>query len=266
MLCIIRSVMSIARSAKRFLGTIYEWSYIQKFLRNICFSGNGCWYGIQNRRLSVIRWEWFASSHATVIPMHLLREVWSLPNSCSRSVRRPGYAIRRNRRINEKSLVYLCRSADIRCGGMFSKSIRFPISIFLNLSNRQHSSSEYKSPVASFFSILRMEMRLGVSLSTTIWRYKMATSSKVSFSSSFSSLSQLSPSDLSLSESSTKAARSTDILKYSARWRISSAVLPPEQRLKDSCVRLSNSCHLLAFATKVEKKLQSSFSNQGAIE
>ena len=31
-------------------------------------------------------------------------------------------------------------------------------------------------------------------------------------------------------------------------------------------VRLSNSSHLLAFAAKVEKKLQSSFSNQGAIE
>lgn len=77
-------------------------------------------------------------------------------------------------------------------------------------------------------------MRLGVSLSTIIWSYKMATSSKISFSSSFSSLSELSPSDLSLSESSTKAARSTDILKYSARWRISSAVLPPERRLKDS--------------------------------
>jgi hypothetical protein len=34
----------------------------------------------------------------------------------------------------------------------------------------------------------------------------------------------------------------------------------------DIVVRLSNSCHLLAFAAKVEKKLQSSFSIQGAIE
>ena len=36
--------------------------------------------------------------------------------------------------------------------------------------------------------------------------------------------------------------------------------------LYSDTVRLSNSCHLLAFAAKVEKKLQSSFSNQGAIE